>query len=267
MNAEHASAALITRYVRGEDLADDVVWALESHLETCAACRGALAEVDTPGTLSALESVWTRLEPELAQTAPAPRRRAAWLRTWVTPVMLPWLLMALLVIVAAVAMDRMWRGDGGISFVRLCAPVLPVLGVAAAWTRGVDPAYELIAATPKAGLYLVLRRTTAVLAVVFPLLLIAQWLTGSAIAMTLLPGLAFTSGTLALGGIIGMARAAYTLIGLWAAIVVLPTVAFQREASLLGEQWVPLWATVLAVTAVIVVLRRGAFTRLSARRW
>ncbi|MFE0020390.1 zf-HC2 domain-containing protein [Amycolatopsis sp. NPDC059021] len=266
MNAEHASAALITRYVRGEELAGDAVWALESHLETCADCRGRLAEVDTPGTLTALESVWSRLEPELARTTPARHRRAAWLSTWVTPVMLPWLLMALLVVVAAVAMDRLWQGEDGISFVRLFAPILPVLGVAAAWTRGVDPAYELTAATPRAGLYLVLRRTAAVLVVVFPLLLLAQWVTGGSIAMSLLPSLAFTTGTLALGGVIDMAKAAYTLIGIWSVIVIAPTVTYQRETFLFSEAWLPMWAAALAVTAIVIVLRRGAFTRLSARR-
>ena len=68
---------------------------------------------------------------------------------------------------------RASRRPPGPSLLLLLAPVAPLLGVAAAWARGTDPAYELVAATPRAGLYLVLRRTLAVLVVVIPALTVA----------------------------------------------------------------------------------------------
>lgn len=257
----HASARLITGYARGDDLPGDEVWALEAHLETCALCREALAKASEVSSL--VESVWAGLEPSLTYQAPPARRVARWLSTWATPVMLPWLAMIALVTVFAVAFDHFVSTDG-VTAVQLFAPVLPVLGVAASWARGLDPAYELVAATPRAGLYLIFRRTTAVLAVVLPVLLVAGWVTGTGFALWLLPSLAFTSGTLALGGLIGISRAAYTLVAIWGAVLVLPTVAQQGHTFALSSAALPVWAGIFALTTVIVALHKGAFTRLGA---
>ena len=71
-------------------------------------------------------------------------------------------------------------GDAGApSWVLLAAPVLPLLGVAASWSRALDPAHELVAATPAAGLPLLLWRTLVVLAVVVPAALVAGVVTGA----------------------------------------------------------------------------------------
>lgn len=259
----HASTRLITGYARGDDLPGDQVWALEAHLETCAFCREALASASEVSSL--VESVWAGLEPSLTYQATPARRFARWLSTWATPVMLPWLVMIGLVTVVAVVFDHfVGRPTDGVTAVQLFAPVLPVLGVAASWARGIDPAYELVAATPRAGLYLIFRRTTAVLAVVLPVLLVAGWLTGTGFALWLLPSLAFTSGTLALGGLIGISRAAYTLVAVWGALLVLPTVAQQGHTFALSSAAMPIWAGIFALTTVIVALHKGAFTRLGA---
>jgi hypothetical protein len=176
--------------------------------------------------------------------------------------MAPWLAMIVLVTLLAVLFDQVWPTVLDVTTVQLFAPVLPVLGVAASWARGLDPAYEVVTATPRAGLYLVVRRTVAVLAVVLPVLGVAGWLTGTAPALWLLPSLAFTTGTLALGGLVGISRAAYALIAVWAAILVLPTVAGQTFA--LGTGALPVWAGIFALTTVVVALHKGAFTRLGA---
>ena len=90
----------------------------------------------------------------------------------------------------------------------LAAPVLPLLGVAASWSRVFDPAYDLVAATPAAGLSLLLRRTAVVLAVIVPAALLAGVVTDAdGVATWLLPCLALTAAALALGSVTGLVRA------------------------------------------------------------
>lgn len=269
----HAPDRLIAAYVAGDDLPGDELWGLEAHLETCAQCRARLAAVAPVRPV--VDIVWARLAGEIELSAvpfhgpqpqPQVRRphRRRWLSTWVTPAMAPWLAMIAVVALAAVLLDQVWHAALDVTAVQLFAPVLPVLGVAASWARGLDPAYEVVTATPRAGLYLVVRRTVAVLAVVLPVLGVAGWLTGTGPALWLLPSLAFTTGTLALGGVIGVGRAAYALIGAWVAIVVLPGFAHAGLTFALRTGALPVWAGIFALTTVVVVLRRTAFTRLGA---
>jgi hypothetical protein len=252
MTAHHPGEQLLRHYARGDDIPADQLWAVESHLESCAPCRGRLA----PEPIA--ELVWADLAPVLDRTPQMPPARS-WLRRvshWVSPVAGPWLAMILLVTAAAVALDQAGSvARGQISLVLLVAPVLPVLGVAASWGRAMDPAYELVAATPRAGLPLVFRRTVAVLAVVVPGLLVASLLTGASLTQWMLPCLAFTTCTLALGGLIGITRAAITLIAGWAAGIVLPTIALSRTSVALDVAATPVWAAVLAVGLMVIAVR------------
>jgi hypothetical protein len=265
----HAPDRLIAAYVAGDDLPGDELWGLEAHLEACAECRARLAEVAPVQPV--VDFVWSRLADRIELSAvpfhgpqPQPRSRPLrrWLVTWVTPAMVPWLAMIAVVTLAAVLLDQVWRVALDVTAVQLFAPVLPVLGVAASWARGLDPAYEVVTATPRAGLYLIVRRTVAVLVAVLPVLGVAGWLTGTGPALWLLPSLAFTTGTLALGGVIGVSRAAYALIAVWGAVVVLPAFALPRQTFALSTGALPVWAGIFALTTVVVVLRRAAFTRL-----
>ena len=122
-------------------------------------------------------------------------------------------------------------------------------------------AYEVVAATPRSGLYLVLRRKLVVLAIVLPLLFVTGW---ASVGIWLLPSLAFTTGTLALGGLIGVTRAAYALVAVWGAVFFLPTLAKQEQTFALHPGAIPVWGGVFALTVVVVALRRNAFTRLDA---
>ena len=121
----------------------------------------------------------------------------------------------------------------------LVAPVAPLLGVAAVWSAGLDPAHELVVASPRAGLYLVLRRTLAVLVVVIPALTVAGWLAGASPARWLLPCLAFTAGALALGELIGLRRAAAALALAWTAGVITPSVLTARTPVVLEPASLP----------------------------
>ncbi|MEV7391034.1 zf-HC2 domain-containing protein [Streptomyces sp. NPDC091215] len=272
MSIGHASKRIIEGYVRGgAGLSADEVWAVEAHLELCRVCRDRLSAAvgaGVPAVASLVDTVWSVLEPRLAVTATMPRRRrwSAPLSRWMTPTMVPWLAMVVGVTLLALLLDLSDTGSGEVSLVLLFAPVLPVLGVAASWSRGLDPAYELTASVPRAGLHLVLRRTASVLAVVVPVLLVGGWATGVMVAQWLLPCLAFTSTTLALGGVVGVTRAAVVLATVWAAVVVAPTLATSRTAFALQTGGLPAWGLILAIGTGVVIARRGAYTVLGAHR-
>ena len=282
MGGEHASARIIDSYARGgddTDLAADQLWALEAHLEACRICRDRLStavSTQAPAVAALVGTVWADLEPRLAATAPVRRRRhrSVRLSSWLTPTMVPWLAMVVSVTLLALLLDLaggygFGSGSGEVSLVLLLAPVLPVLGVAASWSQGLDPAYELTASVPRAGLHLVLRRTASVLAVVVPALLVAGWATGVpgvTAAQWLLPCLAFTSTTLALGGVVGVTRAAVAVVVVWAGVVVTPTVAAHRATFALQAGGLPVWGLALALGVGVVIARRGAYAVLGAHR-
>ncbi|MFE5677954.1 zf-HC2 domain-containing protein [Streptomyces erythrochromogenes] len=285
MSAEHASARIVDAYARGDEgIAADELWALEAHLEACRVCRDRLAAAvaeQAPVVMALVDTVWSGLEAELAAAPAVPharRRRSAGraarlsrrLARWLTPTMVPWLAMIATVTLLALVLDLAGPGIGTavgeVSLVLLLAPVLPVLGVAASWSRGLDPAYELTASAPRAGLPLVLRRTAAVLAVLVPVLLVAGWATGVMLAQWLLPCLAFTSATLALGGVVGVTRAAMALVAVWAAVIVAPTLAAGRAAFALQSAGLPAWGLALALGTAVVIARRGAYSVLGAHR-
>jgi hypothetical protein len=271
MSGEHASTRIIEGYARGgTDLAADEVWAVEAHLELCRVCRDRLSAAvgaEVPAVASLVATVWSGLEPRLAVTATMPRRRRrrpARLSRWMTPTMVPWLAMVVGVTSLALLLDLVGTGSGEVSLVLLFAPVLPVLGVAASWSRGLDPAYELTASVPRAGLHLVLRRTASVLGVVVPALLVGGWMTGVMVAQWLLPCLAFTAATLALGGVVGVTRAAVVLAAVWSAVIVAPTLATSRTAFALQTDGLPVWGLILGLGIAVVIARRGAYSVIGA---
>ncbi|WP_217185569.1 zf-HC2 domain-containing protein [Streptomyces sp. AC495_CC817] len=276
MSVDHASTRLIDGYARGDtDLATDEVWALEAHLEACRTCRDRLSAAVTasaPAVTALVGTVWADLEPRLAATATMPRRRrlGARLSTWLTPTTVPWLAMVMSVTLIALLSDLADPGTGPgsreVSLVLLFSPVLPVLGVAASWARGLDPAYELTASVPRAGLALVLRRTVAVLVLVVPALFVGGWATGVTAAQWLLPCLAFTSTTLALGGVVGVTRAALALVAVWATVIAAPTLATGRTPFALQTDGMPVWGLILALGIGVVIARRGAYSVLGAHR-
>ena len=252
---EHASTEVLRSYANGDpELSPDVEWAVEVHLEQCGDCRVVLAAEATAVT-PLLDQVWAGVAPD---TTPAPVRRRRQLATWATPAMGPWLAMTALVALLALVADRLIPPPYP-SLALLLAPIAPVAGVAAAWARGLDPAHELVAATPRAGLYLVLRRTAAVLAVVVPLLAATTW---TSPLRWLLPCLAFTVVTLALGAFVGLRRAAAVLAAAWAALVIGPSLVTARPPAVLEPAALGVWAAVLVAGAAVVRLRAAVYTRL-----
>jgi hypothetical protein len=278
MRDHHASAELLERYAAGrERIGADVLWALEAHLEACAACRSRLAAAvarQSPDTVALLERVHARLAAELADNARMPARRPLRMRLpgralwWAPPSLLPRLAMTVLVVGVALGLDLADGLDGGRSpsLVLLLAPVAPLLGVAAAWSRGLDPTHELTCASPRAGLSMVLRRTLAVLAVVIPVLAAGGLLVGTSPARWLLPCLAFTAAALALGELVGLHRAASGLALGWVAVVVAPSLITAQAPVPLAPSSLPGWAAATAVAATVLVVRRRAYRELASGR-
>jgi hypothetical protein len=269
---DHIGAVALERYATGDmDIGADAVWAVEAHLESCAPCRDRLAQAvarRSPETTSLLRRVQTSLATERQRSPQMPARRLP-RRTarWLPPGLLPRMVMSVLVIAAALGLDLAGASRVLPSLVLLVAPVAPLLGVAAVWSAGLDPAHELVVASPRAGLYMVLRRTLAVLVVVIPLLTLAGWLAGESPARWLLPCLALNAGALALGELIGLRWAAGALVLAWTAGVITPSVLAERAPLLLEPATLPYWAGVIVMIAVVLLLRRDAYTALRSERW
>ncbi|QFZ24856.1 zf-HC2 domain-containing protein [Saccharothrix syringae] len=247
---------MIARYAAGAELPADRLWAVEAHLETCELCRLRLADAAPPEVTGLTAAVWAGLEPA-GQPAPV-RRRPGW---WVTPAVAPWLVMTGLVVLATLFLDFVAPRDEMPPVLLLLAPVVPVLGVAGAWTRALDPAHELVASTARAGLELVLRRTLAVLVVVLPALLLGGRLVGASPADWLLPSLAVTSVALALGSVVGVRRAAVATAVAWVAFVVGPALVLGVVPVVLVPGAAAGWAVALVGGATAVFFRSASYAR------
>ena len=265
--SEHVTAAVLARYATGgAGIGTDTLWAVEAHLERCAPCRERLGLVvarRSPETVSLLALVQSNLAAEVARSSRMPARRLPRrVARWAPPGLWLRLAMTTLVLAAALGLDLVDRSQLLPSLVLLVAPVAPLLGVAAVWSTGLDPAHELVLASSRAGLSMVLRRTLAVLVVVIPALTVAGWLAGASPARWLLPCLAFTAGALALGELIGLRWAAGGLALAWTAGVIGPSLLTARTPLLLEAVSLPYWAALTAVITVALMLRRDAYTGL-----
>jgi len=264
---DHVAMALLERYAAGAPgIGADTLWAVEAHLESCGLCRDRLAQNVSPATRSLLTSVQANLAVEMARSPQMPNRR--WGRRvaeWAPPGLWSRITMTVLVLAVALGLDLAHITTVP-SFLLLIAPIAPLLGVAAVWSAGVDPAHELVVASPRAGLYLVLRRTLAVLLVVIPMLAGAGAVVGTSPVRWLLPSLAFTLGALALGEVAGLHRAATGLVALWVAAVVAPSLITFAPTVLLEPSSLPVWAGLTAMVTVVLVVRRDAYTGLPSGR-
>jgi hypothetical protein len=258
----HVSAASLAAYAAGDPaLGDATAWAVEAHLEGCAGCRATLADLPSPGLHDLLEDVQVRIDRGV-RNGPQPTRKRAWRRRahrWSTWALLPWAVLTVVAVFAAFLLDRAFPERP--SLVLLLAPVAPLAGLAVAWSRRSDPAWEIIAGTARAGFELLLRRTLVVLAGVIPPLALAGWYLGESPALWLLPCLTFTATTLLLGGRIGVARAAAALGGAWLVVVAAPAVLTERLPVLIRPESLPGWLAAAVILTVLAVLRAGDHRR------
>lgn len=254
----HIPSASLAAYTAGDlSLDDTAVWTIEVHLESCADCRAQMAEAVPPALTALLDDVQVMIDRGV-RTGPEPVRRRSWRRLahrWAAWELVPWLVTICVAVAAAFALDRAFPGRP--SLVLLLAPVAPLAGMAVAWSRRTDPGWEIAAGTARAGLELLLRRTTLILAVVFPPLALAGWRLGMSPALWLLPALTFTAATLLLGGRFGVARAAAGLGGAWFLAVVTPALITSDLPVLIAPASMPGWAVAAVAGTVLAVWRAG----------
>ncbi|MER5217444.1 zf-HC2 domain-containing protein [Streptomyces sp. NPDC002838] len=295
MTGWHASDDLVTRYGDGS-LPEPDAWSLEKHLETCGGCAArvsravretaagvVLAEVreavlDVPRTAPAAP----KLAPAPAQTSvPSVRPRLARVLWAAGPAVRgAWLPAVLLVAFGAVALAYGADFTGARPLLLAVAPVVPVAGVALSYGAHADPLHEIAAATPSAGLRLLLTRTAAVLAVSLPLLTLAGVLLPSSdapgAAAWLLPGLTLTLASLTLAGFVGCRTATAVTGGGWLCAVLAPALAAPggRLTARLSEQLSYCldgaaaqggWAAAAVLCAVLLAARRPAYDHLEQR--
>jgi hypothetical protein len=147
---------------------------------------------------------------------------------------------------------------GSLVFLTL-APLLPVGAVALAYGQDADPLWETTLATPSESLRLLVIRSTAVLVVSLPvLLLVAPLLPGPPWAATawLLPALACTALTLALSTWLTVAQAALATAALWAGTTVAAAgPAFRDVLLVLDPRMLSLYLVSAVLAALVFRLR------------
>jgi hypothetical protein len=169
----HADHDLLAAYVAGA--LDPVNGAsVEQHLDHCAECRASIRPlVDVPMLDDAWSSILETVEsPELPLPARVARRLGV---TEPTSILLgataslrtAWISSAFVALGFAVAAVYLSGGDALAPFL-LVAPLIPVLGVAAAYGPHQDPLESLIVTAPYGRTRLILLRTLGVLVSVLP---------------------------------------------------------------------------------------------------
>lgn len=254
----HVPVATLTAYATGELGADDAMaWPVEVHLETCTECQDRLADLVTPPVREILAEARTTILAR-ARNGPRPVRRRRLRRVshrWASWSVLPWSLVTLTAITAAFLLDEAFPARA--SVVLLLAPVAPLGGLAAAWSRRWDPAWETISGTARAGIELLLRRAVVVLATVLPLLAAVGWRLGTNPALWLLPCLTFTAAALVLGGLIGVSRAAALLGAAWLLVIAVPALVTVRLPVLVQPESLPGWAVAAVALTAVTFMRAG----------
>ncbi|GCB49351.1 zf-HC2 domain-containing protein [Streptomyces sp. NL15-2K] len=292
MTGWHASDDLVTRYGDGS-LPEPDAWSLEKHLETCGGCaarvsravRGTAAGVVLAEVREAVLNVPREASVSWApvretRTPPARLRLTHVLWAAGPAVRGAWLPAVLLVAFGAVALAYGAGFRGALPLLLAVAPVVPVAGVALSYGAHADPLHEIAAATPSAGLRLLLTRTAAVLAVSLPLLTLAGVLLPSSgapgAAAWLLPGLTLTLASLTLAGYVGCRTATAVTGGGWLCAVLVPALAAPggRLTARLSEQLsyyldgAPAqsgWAAAAVLCAALLAARRPAYDHLENR--
>lgn len=286
----HASEAALLAYAQ-ERSTDVQAWSVETHLVACPVCRDRVNAAVTDTELTGAVARGKRLVlSAVAPETPAPPKTAS-IAIIVAPrhtrhpfaavsrTLLgrtPWFVSVVLVTVLTVFADLVWRqlAPGSTwrldSLVLLFGPVLPLVGVAFVCSESTDPCAEVVLSTPSAGLRMVLWRTLSVLVVAIPLTAVLGATSGAVTAAALLlPTLALTTTTLALGSRLGLDVAAAVVGGAWLLVVVVPSLALTRMAMpVYAEPAMWWWAAALCLGGLATVWQRDGFERIpTVRAW
>ena len=202
----HLDDDLLDTYAEGRPLTPALTASVEAHLERCTGCQARLAPT---ADLPRLESVWS----EVVERLDAPRltllerlllragvaEDTARLLAVTPSLQLSWVSGTALALAMALVVAH--SGDRGVAVFLALAPVLPVAGVAVAFSARTDPLHEVAVAAPYSSYRLLLVRSAAVLLATLVLAVPAAALLPSAplvAAAWLLPALALSCTSLAL---------------------------------------------------------------------
>ena len=227
----HVDRDLLAAYAAGA--LDPVGGAsVEQHMDRCAECR---ADVSALADVPMLDHAWaSTLERVESQDLPLPARLARRLGvTEPTSILLgataslrtAWISSAFVALGFAV-LAVYWSGGGALAPFLLVAPLVPVLGVAAAYGPHEDPLESLIVTAPYGRTRLILLRTLGVLVSVLPFAIVAGFFVPGPVWIAVAwlgPALALVPVMMALSSFVGpRVGAAAVTIG-WSAVV-LPSV-------------------------------------------
>lgn len=274
MTTWHASREVLARYAsRPEEVDDLTAMSVEAHLLACADCRAGLSAAADPAALSLS---WSAIADRIDQPQSTMAERL--LRglgvsavnarlVGATRALRAQSLVTVGGMVAAMVAISLQSGTPGLFLV--FAPIVPVAAVAATFAPGADPAGEAGAATPLAGIGLVLRRAAAVLTATLVVLCVG------AVA---LPGLSFASAAWVLPAL-GLSLAALALatwvcvematVGVAAAWLIALSIAHRFQSGSPVADLTPLAApgqlaalALAALAAAVLVARRDPFATL-----
>lgn len=275
----HADDQFLADYASGE-IDDASASSLEAHLLACDPCRAELAAAVDPARMTA---TWAAVDASLDVPRPGPvewlilrlgvRPHLARLLAATPSLRLSWLSAVVMTLAFSVAAAYGGQGERAQLMFLLVAPLLPLAGVAAAFSPGADPAAELSLASPYGGFRLLLVRTVAVMAATTTLAAVAAVaLPGLDLlaAGWLVPALALSATCLAVGTFLRPVTAAATVAVLWVVGVLATELVgaggvraffgggpIESGAFRVTGQLVLLLVTIVA--AAIVAVRRDSF--------
>ena len=260
----HADDDLLRAYVAG---ATDALGAasVEQHLTRCASCRGRVRPLLDPRPL---ELAWSRIR-DRVESPPLPlpvrlaqrcglREPTAILLSAAASLRTAWLVSAFVALGFA-ALAAAASGGAALAPFLLVAPLVPLIGVAAAYGPRQDPLETLVVTAPHGRTRLILTRTLAVLVSVLPFTaLLGAVLPGPAwLAVAWLgPALALVPVLLALASFVGP-RAAASVVALgWSGVVAFSVRGLPATWPVEATQQSVYLALAVASVAVLVVRSR-----------
>ena len=267
----HVHDDLLAAYVAGR--LDAIIGAsVEQHLARCAGCRAATTPLVDPhllargwdGVLDAVQSPALPLPVRLARRCGLPEPTAVLLAA-ATSLRTSWVVGSFLALAFATLAVMLAGGELLAPFL-LVAPLVPVIGVAAAYGPQQDPLETLVVTAPYGRTRLILVRTLAVLASVLPLtVLLGLLLPGPAwlAAAWLGPALALVPTLLALSSFVGPRTGVAVVTLGWSAIVVFSLRGLPPTWPVEATQQLAYLALAVASVAVLAA-RSGRDRRIGA---
>jgi hypothetical protein len=276
MTGWHVDDEALRRYVERIDSVAEGA-SIEQHVLTCEWCRGRVntAAVAVDLAVVDLDAVWDRTRDAVEVPRPSVFERL------LSAVGLPahesrlvavasafhgvWLI-GVAAVIAFAALAAKFGPTGGFWFFLAVAPAAPCLLVAVSYDRRCDPALEPELVTPYPALRLVLLRTTAVLAVALPaVLLLGLVVPGQTPLVWLLPAVGFVAVVLAASTWVSPLNAATTVSITWLLAVWLGKRAY--SPTVLLEARIQLAFLVLAAASgCVFAVRAHHLSQLRPRR-